>query len=63
MRAQQLRLIENRSLAGGEEVVLDDRDPDREIVLAVRWQNAAIDPGSVLELCGGSVPRESRWQV
>ena len=71
MRAQQLRLIENRALAAGERVDVAAGDRRDSIVLAVGLKEGVINPSHVHELqCdsssssgGWQTPAEGEWQL
>ncbi|MBN1578501.1 MAG: hypothetical protein JW913_18205 [Chitinispirillaceae bacterium] len=62
MRAQHLRLVENRLLSGREELFLEYK-PQNEIAMTVRYHNGSIDPASVHELTCSGTSSSIKWQA
>ncbi|MBN1309557.1 MAG: hypothetical protein JXA18_16675 [Chitinispirillaceae bacterium] len=61
MRAQHLRLLEDRLLSSREEVFIKEFDPHTEIAMTIRYHNGLIDPASVHELTGSGGPSSGKW--
>lgn len=54
MRAQNLKLVENRQLEENEDVLFNNIRCDKEIVLVFKTNNGMIEPASVTDLTSGS---------
>ena len=63
MRAQELRLIENRTLAPLEEVNFTVTSPEKDIYISLKVENGQIDPTSVQELTGSGASCSIKWRV
>jgi hypothetical protein len=63
MRAQQLRLVENRALAPLEEVNFAVTNPEKDIYLSFKVKNGQIDPASVQQLTGSGTASSIKWKA
>lgn len=63
MRAQHLRLVENRTVELGEEIVLAKKEYEKGIILCVNYKNGMIEPSTVRELTGIASSEIIKWQV